>query len=93
MKPERILRKFISTVTVILAAWWVAVYLSVKFSLGSWFFILVGALSAAFLAEAIKSIDGQQVFWGTLSANDRFIVFIDLTLILLFGLLPLKMDM
>lgn len=93
MKPKQIFVKLILATATFLAAWWIVVSVSTKCPVGSWFSIMIGVLSAAFLVEAIKSADGQKVFWATLSTRDKLIVFVDFLAILLFGLYPLKMGL
>lgn len=89
MKMNLLLKKLLCIVCVFLAAIWVVV----RFPLGSWFSVLVGTLSAAFLWDALKMVSGQDGFWTFVSLRDKLVAFINLIIILIFISLPLMLDL
>jgi hypothetical protein len=93
MNLKIIFTKLILALITLSAVWWIATFIFNKYSVETWLFILLGVLTAMFLAEAMKAIDGQRVFWSMLSTRDKFVAFTDFLLILLFGLVPLKKNL
>lgn len=91
MQPKHTLFKYLLVLFVLFLAWRISVCISAKYSIGTWFFSLTGILSAMLLAEIIKLFDDRPLFWNTLSAKDKLIVFIDFSLLLIFGLLPVSL--
>jgi hypothetical protein len=93
MKIKQFLTKLALTVILTTLTWRIIVVSMERYSFGLWLAALAGTLLAAFLGEAIKSINGREIFWSTLSLRDKFLAVAVFVIIITFALLPLVLDM
>jgi hypothetical protein len=75
-------------VMILVLGLWIVIYVSKP--VGIWIYLLIPLLCLAFLDEATKYIKGQKGFWEFLSPLDKFITFIDMVFLFLFGIFPME---